>query len=478
MADQNGFRKALVFSLTFISYGLYHASRKTLSGVKKSMIDEWTNNGTHEFEFESGGNGIVDPIFPSKDDASNFLGLLDCLFMLAYAAALFFWGYMGDRYNPRNLITMGMIFSGVTLTAFGALPHFTHFYSIPFYMITYLGFGVFQACGWPNELVIMSNWFGESNRGLLMGIWSSCQSIGNIFGAMVISFTLPMGYEYSFVANSAFIFFGGILFYFLIDPAPKESRLRREVENVEENSSDDEDDVVRQPRQPIDNHAPITIWEALCLPNVAPYCLCNACLKFVNYAFFFWLPFYLSKNFGWDETEANQLSTWFDVGGIVGSIVGGLVSDRIGHRSPVVVTMLVTSLFSLLIYSGLGNDKLANSLVMTLLGFTIAGPYNLIVGTVSIDLGNQPELNGNPKAMSTVSGLLDGTGSFGSAIGQAVIPFVQNSRVGWSGVFYLFIIMNTLSIFCLARRFFRDVAHLKRSWKRRHERESEPLLSP
>lgn len=43
-----------------------------------------------------------------------------------------------------------------------------------------------------------------------------------------------------------------------------------------------------------------------------------ACLKLVNYSFFFWLPFYLSSNYGWKEAEADRLSVWFDVGGIAG----------------------------------------------------------------------------------------------------------------------------------------------------------------
>lgn len=81
-----------------------------------------------------------------------------------------------------------------------------------------------------------------------------------------------------------------------------------------------------------------------------------------------------------------------------------------------------------------------NALVMTTVGVTISGPYNLIVGSISIDLGSQPALAGNNQAMSTVSGLLDGTGSAGSAIGQLIIPFVQD-EFGWKTVFYFFIIL-------------------------------------
>ena len=110
------------------------------------------------------------------------------------------------------------------------------------------------------------------------------------------------------------------------------------------------------------------------------------------------------------------------------------------------MTMLVASLFSLFIYSDLGPNKLINVLMMTVLGVTISGPYNLIVGTISVDLGSQPALAGNEKAMSTVTGLIDGTGSAGSAIGQFFVPVIQNA-FGWSYVFYMFIIMVRIFIF-------------------------------
>lgn len=119
----------------------------------------------------------------------------------------------------------------------------------------------------------------------------------------------------------------------------------------------------------------------------------------MNYAFFFWLPYYLHNNFKWEESVANQLSAWYDFGGIIGSVVGGLVSDRLGHRSPVITTMLVASLGLLIAYSDAGDNKFLNVVLMSLLGFTISGPYNLIVGTISVDLGSQPALAGNSKVI-------------------------------------------------------------------------------
>jgi sugar phosphate permease len=57
--------------------------------------------------------------------------------------------------------------------------------------------------------------------------------------------------------------------------------------------------------------------------------------------------------------------------------------------------MLVASLPLLFLYANFGANQLLHAFGMTLLGFTISGPYNLIVGTIAVDLGSQPALAGN-----------------------------------------------------------------------------------
>ncbi len=41
----------------------------------------------------------------------------------------------------------------------------------------------------------MAEWFGPGGRGLVLGLWSACQSIGNILGAGIVSAFLQYGYE-------------------------------------------------------------------------------------------------------------------------------------------------------------------------------------------------------------------------------------------------------------------------------------------
>jgi len=54
-------------------------------------------------------------------------------------------------------------------------------------------------------------------------------------------------------------------------------------------------------------------------------------------------------------------------------------------------------------------------LLVPIVGFFIGGAANLIPSLIAADLGSNPDLNQG--AVSTITGIIDGTGSFGAAIG-------------------------------------------------------------
>lgn len=120
------------------------------------------------------------------------------------------------------------------------------------------------------------------------------------------------------------------------------------------------------------------------------------------------------------------------------------------------------------------NNVLVNSFLMALTGFFIGGPANLISSAVSADLGkffflshgayyciqkmnftsgnteyvsgNAEQIRGSSGALSTVTGIIDGTGSVGAGIGQLLIPEIV-AVFSWTAVFYGFIIMVCISLF-------------------------------
>jgi sugar phosphate permease len=62
---------------------------------------------------------------------------------------------------------------------------------------------------------------------------------------------------------------------------------------------------------------------------------------------------------------------------------------------------------------------------MFFLGFFLNGLNNLISSACAADLGRQESLKGNERATSTVTGIIDGTGTLGSAVGQLIIGMTQ-----------------------------------------------------
>lgn len=60
-------------------------------------------------------------------------------------------------------------------------------------------------------------------------------------------------------------------------------------------------------------------------------------------------------------------------------------------------------------------------------------------------VGKARELRGNTEALSTVTGIVDGTGSVGAAIGMLAIPAIQR-HISWNAVFYGFIIMVRIGL--------------------------------
>ena len=83
--------------------------------------------------------------------------------------------------------------------------------------------------------------------------------------------------------------------------------------------------------------------------------------------------------------------------------------------------------------------------LLLIVGLLVNGPYALITTAVSADLGTHPILRGNAKALSTVTSIIDGTGSFGAAIGPLLAGAISGNS-NWSGVFYILMAADVFSL--------------------------------
>lgn len=310
------FHQFLVLFLTFFAYAAFHASRKPPSIVKSVLgpeISASNNTVSSAILGSDPGHSQLNQSTTAGDASSGWapfdgthgthrLGELDLSFLLAYAIGMYFAGHIGDSFDLRLFLTIGMVGSGVTVIAFG-LGYFLDVHSFSFFLIVQVFCGLFQSIGWPCVVAVVGNWFGKAKRGLIMGIWTSHTSVGNIIGSLVASSVLGFGWGWSFVLPGMTVIIVAVMIYLFLVVNPQnlgfelaEKELEMNVEGIALISSgktdlEEEGELVGS----VDDEASVAIGflEAWRLPGVAPFAFCLFFSKLVAYTFLYWLPFYL-----------------------------------------------------------------------------------------------------------------------------------------------------------------------------------------
>ena len=191
-----------------------------LAMAPPNTITKLDKRSSHYYEY-------FQPLFPDQSSAQTFLGSLDALFMICYAVALVFWGWLGDRLSPLGVVVFGMVGSAImvclqiiienilndlfSVDSFWFCPQMAEFL---LNSLVHSHLGPLRRCPglwlakWSGnhgyfivDLIVQfihfeqANWFPHTNRGFIMGLWAACQTVGNIRGEVIISLILPMGYQ-------------------------------------------------------------------------------------------------------------------------------------------------------------------------------------------------------------------------------------------------------------------------------------------
>uniref|UniRef100_A0A673XN51 Solute carrier family 37 member 1 n=1 Tax=Salmo trutta TaxID=8032 RepID=A0A673XN51_SALTR len=443
--------RAFTFSLTFLLYTSFHLSRKPISIVKVMCVCVY--------------------VCVYKSNYKQLLGAMDYSFLCAYAVGMFLSGIIGERLPIRLYLTFGMLMSGLFTCLFG-LGYIYNIHSLGFYIFVQVANGLVQTTGWPSVVTCIGNWFGKGRRGLIMGIWNSHTSVGNILGSLIAGYWVSSNWGLSFIVPGLIIAAMGIIcFLFLIE---REHcyvigwRSKRLLHGSSTHSGQSPD-LSHHPylSHTITKHTPnkvphhsilekciafifLTVCFAFSLQGVIEFSLCLLFAKLVSYTFLFWLPLYITKTAHLDAKKAGDLSTLFDVGGIVGGILAGVISDKLGKRATTCAVMLLLAAPILYGFSMISEFGLGPTIGMLLVcGGLVNGPYALITTAVAADLGTHKSLKGNARALSTVTAIIDGTGSVGAAIGPLLAGVLSSQ--GWDQVFYMLMAADFLALLLLLR---------------------------
>ncbi|XP_021567902.1 glucose-6-phosphate exchanger SLC37A2 [Carlito syrichta] len=473
--------RGLILLLTFLIYTCYHMSRKPISVVKSRLhqnCSELINpiNDTHSLNDTTWCSWA--PF--DEENYKELLGAVDNAFLVAYAIGMFISGIFGERLPLRYYLSAGMLLSGLFTSLFG-LGYFWNIHMLWYFVLIQICNGLVQTTGWPSVVTCVGNWFGKGKRGLIMGIWNSHTSVGNILGSLIAGIWVNGQWGLSFIVPGIITAAMGIItFLFLIEhpedvdctPPQHHGRPVEDQDNAEgpgngpySSRESGLETAARCSKEPCEEPAAISFFGALRIPGVVEFSLCLLFAKLVSYTFLYWLPLYISNVAHFSAKEAGDLSTLFDVGGIIGGIMAGLISDYTSGRATTCCIMLILAAPMMFLYNYIGQNGIASSIVMLMIcGALVNGPYALITTAVSADLGTHKSLKGNAKALSTVTAIIDGTGSIGAALGPLLAGLI--SPTGWNNVFYMLISADVLACLFLCRLVYKEILSWKSSLSR------------
>lgn len=392
--------RARVFSLTWLSYASYYLTRKNF-GVVKSRIESEV--------------GV----------SMGMLGVIDTVYLAAYAVGQFVNGALGDRLGARRMIAAGMLVSAAMSWLFGASS------AAGLFLLAFGVNGLAQATGWPNNVKAMAWWFGKSSRGWVMGVWCTCYQVGGLVATALGTWLLVhRGWRAAFFVPGVWVAIVGAAVLFFLVERPQDRGLP---------AVDPEVPAADGTPAPRAGFGTVVRMPAVWLLGGSYFGL-----KLIRYSLLFWLPYYLHRKLGYDEGTAGYLSTAFEVGGIVGAVATGWVSDRWfpDRRVRLAAPMVLALAGALLLYRAFGDVGMAaNALSMALVGFLLFGPDALISGAAAQDLG------GGASAASA-AGIINGIGSVGAVL-QGVVTTRVSTAWGWEALFLVFVGLAVLSALLL-----------------------------
>jgi sugar phosphate permease len=99
--------------------------------------------------------------------------------------------------------------------------------------------------------------------------------------------------------------------------------------------------------------------------------------------------------------------------------------------------------------------------LLAFMGCLVGGPNNIITSAVAADLADDPSIQGNSRALGTVTGIINGSGSVTAALGQMAIPILFNwgkdAGVGYRYVWYFLIACTIAGTSLMGGRIYKEL---------------------
>ena len=398
-----------IFVATWLSYVGFYFCRKPFSAAKKAIGQDY-------------------------DWSAWTLSKIWFAYLIAYAIGQFLASQMGPRLGPRKNVLLGMALSIVVTLAMGVTP------SVWILAGLVAVNGLAQATGWSGNVGTMAGWFHKHERGRVMGLWSTNFTIGALASGWVMSGVLGVAsWQWCFYTGAIVLAVVWVQFYVLQRDRPEDVGLAP----VDDPATEIDESKLAAPAPTADLGLSRDAWINLLL--VAGFYFFA---KFIRYAVWSWAAYFLGKNYGMSDSEANFYAPVFDLAGLPGIYLTGWISDRWfgSRRGEIALIMMfgmIVATALLVVFASAGVAVFV--VLLGAVGFTLFGPDALLTGAGAIDIGSR-------RAATFAAATISGFGSIGAAVQEIVIGQLYDpDKQGLGLIFALLLgsaVMGTL--FCAA----------------------------
>ena len=425
--------------MTYVSCASFHASREAFVAVKGDF-----QRRLH---------------FPTE-----LLGYLDTTFLVCYGTGLLFAGSIGARYGNKTMAIVGLAGTAVVIATM-ALLSMGWITPLPtdkseawtqgllMYMPLWAVNGFVQSLGFPNLVAVTSGWVNPEKRGLVLGMWSTTGAAGDIIGLSVATHVLERSggvgshVERGETTEQWTNVFWAIAIYLaavsVLLAVGVEDRAWMGLNKKREDEAKAADETApllpngkgkggAKGKKKATPPANITgvfsgLKEAWSVPGVLDWSMSYFFIKTVTYTILFWMPYYLTLTLS-SQAAADNLTVLFDVAMIVGCTLLGYVTDKFGGtRSPGFFVSYIFGALPLLFLPALQRSIPHYAVAFGIIGVFTGGPAHMYGTAVSVDLGVAAAELGKPGLVSSLSGLIDGIGTLGAAVGQTLVGMVASA---------------------------------------------------
>jgi OPA family sugar phosphate sensor protein UhpC-like MFS transporter len=345
-------RLRIMLAIT-IGYGLVYTCRLALSMVKKPLID----------------GGIFTPVE---------LGLIGSALFYTYAFGKLTNGFLADHMNLKVFFAFGVLISALINIGMG-------FSTILWVSVVLWGLnGWFQGFGAPSGAVAMANWFSNSERGRVYGIWSTAHAIGEGLTFVGVAALVTLwGWRAGFWGPGMLcvVVAGGL--YLLMQDRPPTLGLPRVADWKNDHVSSDESH--RETNE--------SIWAVqrtiLRIPAIWVLALSSASIYVTRYAINSWGVLYLQEAKGYSLMQAGTVISVNTVAGILGAVAFGFASDKIfnARRPPTNVIFAFLEIIGLLmVFFGPPGRPVFMTVAFFIYGFGLTGLVTSLGGLFALDI--------------------------------------------------------------------------------------------